>query len=437
MPLKDLDTAAVARAFAEVSRAADDPSEVFLEAIEDVAFGNDPEGPTLSVRRELGLAARITRGGRSWLASRDAIRGRELVEALRQVARSPPSGLLMEPAISVGALSEGDSDELVAQGAATVEAIRSRHAAFPLKLSIVRRSREIQVVGRQLAAALQRERYYSLRAETPWGRFGSLETSLTSERIQVFAATLVERFRAREAPPPRAGKFVMVLSPQATAVLLHEAVGHALEVDTLARSGRPEAAIGVRLGGTAWSVLDDPTSAPEEVRRESDDEGLPARRRWLLREGVVEEPLADARAARDSETLTPGAGRRASRHAAPVPRSSHLELLPGETRLEDLLAGSKGGIYAEAVSRGSLEANTGVFRLTVSGGHRINDQGLGERVGEFEISGSIASLLQGEVEVGSEAVSCGAGWCAKDGHRLPVWARCPAIRLGQVEVVCA
>ena len=142
-------------------------------------------------------------------------------------------------------------------------------------------------------------------------------------------------------------------------------------------------------------------------------------------------------AARDSETLTPAAGRRASRHAAPVPRSSHLELLPGEARLEDLLAGSRGGLYAEAVSRGSLEANTGVFRLTVSGGHRISDQGLGERVGEFEISGSIASLLQGEVELGSDVVSCGAGWCAKDGHRLPVWARCPAIRLGQVEVVCA
>ena len=436
MTLRNLDTAAIARTFSEISSAADDPSDVFFEAIEDTGFTSGEDGPALSVRHESGFAARITRGARCWQASRDAIRGRDLVEALRQVARSPPSGMLVEPVIAVAPLSEGGAAELVRLGAATVEAIRSRHAAFPLKLSIVRRLREIQVVGRQFAAGLQRERYYSLRAETPWGAFGSLETTLSAERIQTFAAALVDRFRARDAPPPPSGKTMMVLSPQATAVLLHEAVAHALEVDTLARGGRPEAAIGLQLGGSAWSVLDDPTTAPAEVRRDSDDEGLPARRRWLLRQGVVEEPLADARAARDSETLTPGAGRRASRHSTPVPRSSHLELLPGAASLQQLLGASAGGLYASAVSRGRLELNTGLFHLTVTGGHRISGSGLAEAVGEFVVSGSIAELLQGEVEVGSEAESCGAGWCAKDGHRLPVWARCPPIRLASVFVAC-
>jgi TldD protein len=225
-----------------------------------------------------------------------------------------------------------------------------------------------------------------------------------------------------------------VLSPQATAVLLHEAVAHALEVDTLARSGRAEAAVGVRLGGAAWNVLDDPGGAPDPVRRATDDEGLPVRRRWLLREGVVEEPLADARSAHGSTVLSPGAGRRASRHHAPAPRSHHLEMAPGQASMEDLLRAADGGLYAAAVTRGRLEPSTGEFRLTMAGGHLIHGGERGAAVGSFEIRGSIAGLLSSDVAVGAAPEVCGAGWCAKEGHLLPVWATCPALYVPRLHV---
>ena len=169
-------------------------------------------------------------------------------------------------------------------------------------------------------------------------------------------------YRAREAATVEPGRESVVLAPAAAAVLLHEAVAHALETDTLALSGRPEAALGVRIGPPSLGVLDDPSSLPECVRRGSDDEGMPVVRRWLVREGAVEQPLADRFAAATSSRLTPGAGRRGSRHLPPVPRSAHLELLPGEAALDDLLEAAEGGLYVPLASRGRLDPLRGDFR---------------------------------------------------------------------------
>ena len=58
--------------------------------------------------------------------------------------------------------------------------------------------------------------------------------------------------------------------------------------------GHPESAIGVELADSSLDVFDDPSTAPESVRRGSDDEGFPVVRRCLLRQGVVEQPLADS-----------------------------------------------------------------------------------------------------------------------------------------------
>lgn len=163
-------------------------------------------------------------------------------------------------------------------------------------------------------------------------------------------------------------------------------------------------------------VLDDPAAAPEAVRRTTDDEGAAVVRRWLLRGGVVEQPLADALWARTSPVLLPGAGRRGTRHLPPGPRSTHLEILPGQASESDLLAGTLEGLYLPEASRGALDPLSGEFALYLPYARRFRRGALAETVGPCVLRGRVADLLTRVVAVGAEAKAAGAGWCAKGGR---------------------
>lgn len=434
-PFTDLDRAAVARALSQIADRPGDLADAYFERREEVELPADDGVPGVRVRREQGLALRLVRDGRTWLAARDEIAPRTFVEALRQVARALPTAAYPEPRLDVAPWRERpEAAELAGFPSLVDRAVRAHHVAFQLRLAVRRHHRWLQVVAGPLIPAAESESFYSCAAELPWGRYGALLPALDAAAAEAVAAALVERFRSRNAAPPEPFRGVVVLGPGATAVLLHEAVAHSLEADTLALGGDPEAAAGVRLGAPSLSVLDDPAAAPPGVARRSDDEGSEVRRRWLLREGVVQQPLADARWARSSEVLLPGAARRGDRHALPGPRSTHLELLAGDHDDDDLLADADGGLYVAEASRGALEPLSGIFRLELPVARRIRGGAAADAVGPCRIVGRVAGLLSAVTAVGRSSRPAGAGWCAKGGWKLPVWATVPALRLEGAEV---
>ncbi len=471
MPWSELDTAAVARTLAQIADQPDDVVDAYFERREEVELPPEDDAPGLRIWREEGFAVRLLRGQRNWMASRDGFAERPFAEALRQVARALPPVGYPEPRVraappgasgaagaagapgSFGAANAagtfGDSRAADARGAAgfadpapelrdfpqaVARAIRAHHVGIPVRLTLRRHRRWLQVVGSRLVPEAQSESFYSCVLESQWGRHGALLPRLDAAAAEQIAAAAVGLFRARNAAAPASFRGVAVLAPAAVAVLLHEAVAHALEADTLARGGRPDAAIGLALAAPCLDVLDDPAAGPPEVRRTSDDEGLPVSRRGLLRRGAVEQPLADTAWSRLSPALVPGAGRRGSRHLPPGPRSTHLELLPGDTAESDLLAQANGGLHLPAASRGGLDPLSGEFTLRFPHGRRIRRGALAEPVGACILRGQVADLLARATAVGRDTVAAGAGWCAKGGQKLPVWATTPALRLEGVAV---
>jgi hypothetical protein len=433
------DQARVARALDLLCTEGGDLADAFFERIEQIEAPDPAEGARgeadvgVRVLREEGFALRLVRGGRVWLSGRDGIGDELFARAFRQVARSMPPAVPSFRGIEPPPWPPlEDLDPLLGLHGRVEHELRLLRVAFPFRVRARRHRREVVVISPRLLAEPQSETFYSVEAELPWGRWGGLFADL-EEAPARSAAALAELFRAREEAPPPAQRAVVVLGAAAAAVFLHEAVAHTLEADTLALTGKPASAIGVRLGAELLDVLDDPERAPASVRRSCDDEGIPVARRWLLRAGRVEEPIAD-RAWSERAGLQPGAGRRSHRHRAPVPRSTHLELVAGTFSLDELLAGAVGGLYLAEVERGRLDPFSGRFVLDAASARRIEADGLGPRVGRVRLSGSVVELLSSVTGVGAQVSSGGAGWCAKGGDRLPVWATAAALRLEGVQV---
>jgi predicted Zn-dependent protease len=431
----ELDARAVAHAMAMTAEREGDVGDVYFERLEEVEV--PPEGNPLGLRvwREEGLAVRLVRGQRTWIASRDSIDSAAFSHALRQVARVLPRAMPTPPRITARPWSEpAEAPELPSFAAEVERLIRASHTAFPLQLWTRRHRRSLQIIGKQLVPDEESESFFSCWAELPWGSFGTLLPELDEQAARTVADVLMERFLSRHAPTPEPFTGVVVLGPSAAAVFFHEAVAHTLEADTLALTGVPDGAIGVQLAAPNVDLLDNPAGGPIAIRRLTDDEGVPVVRRWLLRRGVVEQILADLRWAGDSGVLTPGAARRANRHLAPGPRSTHLELVPGDVRAEELLEEADGGLFLAAASRGNLDPFSGVFSLEVPCGRRIRHAELAERVGPLTLRGRVFEMLQAVTAASRTAHLAGAGWCAKGGQRLPVWATMPSVRLEGIEV---
>jgi predicted Zn-dependent protease len=441
MPFARLDSAAIARALSQIADQAGDLADLFLERRERIELPPPNQAPGFMAWRESGLAVRLLRAGRTWLAGRDAIDRDSFRDAMRRVARAMPRAPYPDPELDVEPWdSPPRAPELLDFPSAVQRALRSHRTDLRVELTLRRHRRWVRVIGTRLASGVDRESFYSLRAElpgdrTPGSRFGTLLTDLEVADAERVALCLVRAHDTRDAEPPEPGETICVLGPAAAAVLLHEAVAHALEADTLALTGHPENAVGMHLGTSHLNVFDDPSSAPRAIRRTSDDEGFPVVRRCLLRGGVVEQPLADTAWSQRSEILTAGAGRRGNRHLAPGPRSTHLELAPGELSRDELLADAEGGLYLPQAERGALDPLSGVFTLWFPWGRRIREARPGEPVGRCMLRGQVGDLLSRVTGCGREVRFAGAGWCAKDGVKLPVWATAPELRLDGVEIL--
>ena len=92
-------------------------------------------------------------------------------------------------------------------------------------------------------------------------------------------------------------------------------------------------------------------------------------------------------------------------------------------------------MYLPEAARGQLDSLTGDFVLRFPYGLRIQNQIPGPPVGPCSMRGRLSDLLEKVTGVGLEPRAAGAGWCAKSGVKLPVWATCPELRLEGVEIL--
>ncbi|MBM3310985.1 MAG: TldD/PmbA family protein [Candidatus Aminicenantes bacterium] len=240
----------------------------------------------------------------------------------------------------------------------------------------------------------------------------------------------IAMLEAKDAP---AGKMDVVMQNGWGGVLVHEAVGHPLEADNIAKKiGAFTGKLGQKVASPVFTMVDDGTLPQFRGTTNFDDEGTPMKRNVLIREGVLEKYMTDILSARQIQAERTGNGRRESFRYLPIPRMTNTFIDRGKDKPADILASTKGGIYVQSLSGGSVNPITGMFNFTCREAYLIEDGQKTAPVKGATLIGNCLEVIQGVDAVGDD-LDFGPGICGK-GQAAEVTAGQPTVRIRGINV---
>jgi TldD protein len=188
------------------------------------------------------------------------------------------------------------------------------------------------------------------------------------------------------APQCPEGLTTVILDSDQAALQIHESVGHAVELDRIlgweaafaGTSWLDPGQIGrLRFGSELMQITADATLPGAMGSFGHDDEGIPAQRVDIVRDGRWVGVLSG----RDSAPLvglTSGGMVRADGPARlPMVRMTNVGLLPGDSSLEEMIAGTHDGIYMQTNRSWSIDDKRLNFQFGCEIGWEIKDGTIG------------------------------------------------------------
>lgn len=263
------------------------------------------------------------------------------------------------------------------------------------------------------------------------GGFELLEEAVVGEGADRAADTAVAMLDARPSP---ARRMPVILANGFGGVLFHEACGHGLEADFIAKGTSVWGdMIGEQVAPPFLQAYDDGAYQGAWGSGGIDDEGTPCRRTQLIEDGVLTSYLTDiVRADQLSLGLT-GNGRRASFRHIPYPRMSSTYFGPGEVSREDLVADTGYGLYARNFGGGQVDPATGDFVFGVSEGYMVEGGRITAPVKGATLVGNSREVLS-NLDIVADDLEIRAGTCGKEGQHVPVGSGQPTVRLRELTV---
>jgi TldD protein len=235
---------------------------------------------------------------------------------------------------------------------------------------------------------------------------------------------------AEDAP---AGMMDVVMQNGWGGVLVHEAVGHPLEADNIAKGvGAFTGKVGQKVASEVFTMVDDGTLPNFRGTINYDDEGTPAKRNVLIEKGVLKGYMTDVLSAKQLSMDRTGNGRRESFRYIPIPRMTNTFIDKGDSAPEDILASTKKGIYVQSLSGGSVNPVTGVFNFTCRESYLIENGKKTRPIKGATLIGSCLDVISNIDAVGND-LDFGPGICGK-GQSAEVSAGQPTVRIRGINV---
>ncbi|TFW06669.1 TldD/PmbA family protein [Oxalobacteraceae bacterium OM1] len=184
------------------------------------------------------------------------------------------------------------------------------------------------------------------------------------------------------APNCPTGRMDLLLMPEQMMLQIHESIGHPLELDRILGDERNFAGTSFvtldmfgkfRYGSELLNVTHDPTHAEQFASYRWDDDGQPAEKTYLIRNGMLERPLggtiSQARAGIDGVANS----RACSWNRPPIDRMANLNIEPGDKTLDQMIKSVERGVLMDTNVSWSIDDSRNKFQFGCEVGRLIED----------------------------------------------------------------
>ena len=281
---------------------------------------------------------------------------------------------------------------------------------------------------------------------------GGLEVVERSGFVGSGRATAEEALQLLAAPNCPSGHMDVVLMPDQMMLQIHESIGHPLELDRILGDERNYAGTSFvtmdmfgtfQYGSPLLNVTYDPTRGTEFASFAFDDEGTSAKRTYLIRDGLLLRPLGGTSSLQRARRAAPAlAGVATTRACAwnrpPIDRMSNLNVEPGASSLDEMIAATEFGVLMKTNRSWSIDDSRNKFQFGCEWGQMIRDGQLAEVVRDPNYRGVSRDFWRSLAMVGTPGTVevMGTPYCGKGepNQAVRVGHASPACRFSGVDV---
>lgn len=234
--------------------------------------------------------------------------------------------------------------------------------------------------------------------------------------------------------PAPVGAMPVVLANGFGGTLFHEACGHGLEADAIAKGASIyEGKLGDPVAAPIVNACDDGTLANGWGSQAFDDEGVATRRTPLIEEGRLTGYLYDRLRAREAGVPPTGNGRRQSYRHVPIPRMTTTYIAGGDASPGEIIAATSRGFYAKSLAGGQVEPASGNFVFGVAEGYLIENGKVTTPLRGATLVGNGIDILM-KIDMIAADFDVKTGICGKDGQSVPVGTGQATLRIAEMTV---
>jgi len=232
------------------------------------------------------------------------------------------------------------------------------------------------------------------------------------------------------APQVKGGEYTVVLDPVLAGVFVHEAFGHLSEADFVYENDRLREimTLGKKFGSSQLNIVDNATIPGLRGSYKYDDEGVPATKTYLIREGKLVGRLHSRETAARMKEKPTGNARAIDYRYPPIVRMTNTYIEPDSASFEEIIGDIKEGVYAKNWYGGTTSME--MFTFSAGEAYMIRHGKLAEMLRPVVLTGNVFTTLNNIDAIGNDLEMNQGGGCGKGEQvPLPVSNGSPHIRI--------